>query len=161
MSIARELFELQEVDLDIESSEQAIRQMTARLGESQAVLRASGELASEKEHLEELDHQQHSLEWEVGDTGAKLARTEEELYSGRTTNPKELANLQQEAGGLKARRSGLEDKALEVMEETEAAAARAAGIANRRVENPVDTAERRLDAPETTSPESYFFHYPL
>ena len=131
MRIARELFELQEVDLEIESSQQAIRQMTARLGESAAVLRASGELASEKEHLEELDHQQHSLEWEVGDTGAKLARIEEELYSGRTTNPKELANLQHEASGLKARRSGLEDKALGVMEESEAAAARADGIGSR------------------------------
>ena len=131
MSIARELFELQEVDLDIESSELAIRQMTARLGESQAVLRAGSELASEKEHLAELAHQQHSLEWEIGDIGAKLARIEEELYSGRTTNPKELANLQQEASGMKTRRSGLEDRALEVMEEAEAAAARAAGIASR------------------------------
>jgi len=131
MSIARELFELQEVDLEIESSEQAIRQMTARLGESEAILRAGSELATEKEHLEELNHQQHSLEWEIGDIGAKLARIEEQLYSGRTTNPKELTNLQQEAGGLKARRSGLEDRALEVMEEAEAAAARAAGIASR------------------------------
>jgi predicted nucleic acid-binding Zn-ribbon protein len=127
MSIARELFELQEVDLEIESNEQAIRQVTARLGESEAVLRASSELASEKERLEELGHRQHSLEWEIGDIGAKLARTEDELYSGRTTNPKELANLQQEASGLKARRSGLEDRTLEEMEQAEAAAARAAG----------------------------------
>jgi len=131
MSIARELFELQEVDLEIESHEQAIRQMTARLGESQAVLQAGSELASEKERLEELDRQQRSLESEIGDTGAKVARIEEQLYSGRTTNPKELANLQQEAAGLKARRSGLEDKELAVMEEAEAAAARVAGATAR------------------------------
>ena len=131
MSIARELFELQEVDLEIESGEQAVRQMTARLGESEAVLRATGELAAEKEHLEELGRRQQSLEWETGDTGAKLSRIEEELYSGRTSNPKELTNLQQEASGLKARRSGLEDKTLEVMEETEAAAARATEITGR------------------------------
>jgi len=131
MSIARELFELQEVDLEIESSERAIRQMTAQLGESQAILQATSELATEKAHLEELNHQQHSLEWEIGDTGAKVARIEEHLYSGRTTNPKELASLQQEASGLKARRSGLEDKELVVMEQAEAAAARVAGIASR------------------------------
>ena len=131
MSIARELFELQEVDLEIESSERAIRQMTARLGENAAVLRAGSELAAEKEHLEELGRRQQSLEWEIGDTGAKLARTEEELYSGRTTNPKELASLQQEAAGLKARRSSLEDRAVEVIEESEAAAARAAAAASR------------------------------
>ena len=131
MSTARELFELQEVDLEIDSSERAIRQMTARLGESDAVLRAGSELATEKEHLEELNHQQHSLEWEIGDIGAKLARIEEQLYSGRTTNPKELANLQQEAAGLKARRSGLEDRAVEVMEQAEATAARVAATTAR------------------------------
>ena len=131
MSIARDLFELQEVDLEIDSSERAIRQMTAQLGESQAILQAASELAAEKEHLEELSHQQHSLESEIGDTGAKVARIEEQLYSGRTTNPKELTSLQQEAGGLKARRSGLEDKELAVMEEAEEAAARAAAIAAR------------------------------
>jgi len=131
MSIARELFELQEVDLEIESNERAIRQMTAQLGESDAVLQAASELASEKERLEELNHQQHSLEWEIGDTGAKVTRIEEQLYSGRTTNPKELTSLQQEAVGLKARRSGLEDRELAVMEQAEAAAARVAGIAAR------------------------------
>jgi len=131
MSIARDLFELQEVDLEIESNEKAIRQMTARLGESQAVLRAGSELAVEKEHLEELSRQQRSLESEIGDTGAKIARIEEQLYSGRTTNPKELGNLQQEAVGLKARRSSLEDKAVGVIEETEAASARVAGATGR------------------------------
>jgi predicted nucleic acid-binding Zn-ribbon protein len=131
MSIARELFELQEVDLEIDSNEQAIRQMTARLGESDAVLRATGELAAEKEHLEELNQQQRSLESEIGDTGAKLARVEEQLYSGRTTNPKELTNFQQEAVGLKARRSGLEEKELAVMEDSEATADRGAAVAAR------------------------------
>jgi len=131
MSIARDLFELQEVDLAIESNEKAIRQMTARLGKSQAVLRAGSELAAEKEHLEELSRQQRSLEGEIGDTGAKVARIEEQLYSGRTTNPKELGNLQQEAVGLKARRSSLEDKAVEVIEETEATSARAAAATGR------------------------------
>jgi len=131
MSIARDLFELQEVDLEIDSSEKAVRQMTARLGESQAVLRAGSELAAEKEHLEELSRQQRSLEGDIGDTGAKVARIEEQLYSGRTTNPKELGNLQQEAVGLKARRSSLEDKAVEVIEETEATSARAAAATGR------------------------------
>jgi len=67
MSIARDLFELQEVDLEIDSSEKAVRQMTARLGESQAVLRAGSELAAEKERLEELNQQQRSLEREIGE----------------------------------------------------------------------------------------------
>ena len=131
MSIARELFALQEVDLEIESNEQAVREMTARLGESEALLQARSELAAVKEHLEELGRRQRDLEGEIADTGAKLARTDGELYSGRTTNPKELTGLQQEAGILKAKRSGLEDRAVEVIEESETTAAQAAALTGR------------------------------
>ncbi|MDD5509551.1 MAG: C4-type zinc ribbon domain-containing protein [Dehalococcoidales bacterium] len=131
MTIARELFELQEIDLEIESNEQAVREMTARLGESEALLQARSELAAAKEHLEEQGRRQRDLEGEIADTGAKLARTEDQMYSGRTTNPKELTGLQQEAGILKAKRSDLEDRAVEVIEQTEAAAARTADLTGR------------------------------
>jgi len=128
MTIARELFELQEIDLEIESNEQAVREMTSRLGESEALRQAKSELASAREHLEELGRRQRDLEGEIADTGARLTRTEDQMYSGRTTNPKELTGLQQEAGILKARRSELEDRAVEVIEQAEAAAARAAAL---------------------------------
>lgn len=123
MSVAKQLYELQEVDLELESREQALGQVAAQLGESQAVLSARDRLASEKQHLEELGHKQHSLEWEIADVTTKIAGAEEELYSGRTKNPKELANLQHEIEALKAKRSELEDRTIEVMEQVEAATA--------------------------------------
>ena len=123
MSVAKQLYELQEVDLELESHEQALGQVVAQLGESRAVLSARSRLASENQRLEELGHKQHSLEWEIGDVTTKVAGAEEELYSGRTKNPKELANLQHEIEVLKAKRSELEDRAIEVMEQVEAATA--------------------------------------
>jgi predicted nucleic acid-binding Zn-ribbon protein len=121
VSVAKQLYELQEVDLELESREQALGQVVAQLGESQAVRSTRSKLASENQRLEELGHSQHSLEWEIDDVTTKIGRAEEELYSGRTKNPKELANLQHEIEILKVKRSELEDQTIEVMEQVEAA----------------------------------------
>jgi hypothetical protein len=122
MGAAKQLYQLQEVDLELESNEQALKQITSQLGESQEVVRVRSRLISERQRLEELRRQQHSSEWEIDDITSKLTATEDKLYSGSVGNPKELANLQHEADGLKLRRSQLEDKALDVMEQVELAA---------------------------------------
>lgn len=121
MSVAKRLYELQEVDLALEAQELALKQIASQLGESQAVLGARSKLASEEQRLEELGRKQHSLEWEIDDITTKITRAEEELYSGRVGNPKELANLQHEIEALKAKRSELEDGTIEVMEQVEEA----------------------------------------
>ena len=119
MSVAKQLYELQEVDLELESQEQALQRLVGQLGESEAVINLRGRLGSENQRLEELGRKQHSLEWEVEDITTKIARGEEELYSGRIKNPKELASLQQDVGMLKGRRRELEDRVLEIMERVE------------------------------------------
>ena len=119
MNVAKQLYELQEVDLTIEARELALKELVSQLGESQAVLGARSKLASEEQRLEELGHKQHSLEWEIDDITTKITKAEEELYSGRVGNPKELANLQHEIEVLKAKRSELEDRTIEVMEQVE------------------------------------------
>ncbi len=119
MSVAKQLYQLQEVDLELESNEQSLNKVASQLGESEAVVRTRSKLASEHQRLEELSRRQLSIEWEIDDLTSKLAPTEEELYSGRIRNPKELTNLQHEIDGLKAKRSQLEDKALEIMDQVE------------------------------------------
>ena len=119
--VAKQLYQLQEVDLELESNEQALKQIIGQLGESQEVVSLRDRLASERQRLEELRRQQHSLEWEIDDITTKLAATEDKLYSGSIGNPKELANLQHEVDILKLRRSQVEDKALDVMEQVELA----------------------------------------
>ena len=130
MSVAKQLYQLQEIDLEIESNELAVEQITSQLGESQAVVRTRDKLALEQQRLEELKRQQHATEWEVDDLTVKLTTAEEKLYSGRITSPKELTNLQHEIEGLKANRSQLEDKALEIMDQAEQATASVASTSS-------------------------------
>ena len=130
MGVAKQFYQLQEVDLELESNERALKQVTSQLGESQEVVRARNKLASERQRLEELKRQQHSLEWEIDDIATKLTATEDKLYSGSIGSPKELANLQHEVDGLKTRRSQLEDKALDIMEQVELATASVATISS-------------------------------
>jgi predicted nucleic acid-binding Zn-ribbon protein len=128
MNVARQLYELQELDLEIESDEQTLERVTGQLGESQAVARAKAQLESEQQRLEELKHQQHTAEWEIDDITNKVATAEESLFSGRIKNPKELSGLQHEVEALKARRDRLEEKALGIIDQVEQAEAGVAEI---------------------------------
>jgi len=119
MSVVKQLYQLQEVDLELESSEQALQQIISQLGRDETVAATREKLALASQRLEELTKQQHSVEWEIDGISGKLANFEGQLYSGKIGNPKELANLQQEVVSLKAQRSGLEDKVLEIMDQAE------------------------------------------
>jgi len=119
MNIAKQLYQLQEIDLELESNEQARKQKASQLGESPEVVRTRTELSSQRQHLEELKRQQLSTEWEIDDLTSKITTLEQKLYGGSIGNPKELASLQHEVEGLKARRNQLEDRALEIMEQVE------------------------------------------
>ncbi len=130
MSSTKQLYQLQEIDLEIESTEQALAQIASQLGESQVVVRTRTELKLKQQHLEELGRQQHSAEWEIEDLVNKLTPAGEKLYSGRIKDPKELTNLQHEVDGLRIRRSHLEDKALEIMDQVELSTASVATLGN-------------------------------
>jgi len=119
MSIARQLYQLQEFDLEIESDEQAMNQMVSQLGENRAVVSAQQSLASEQKQLDELMHRQRSAEWEIDDLVNKLKAVEEQLYGGKINNPKELTSLQHEVDLLKAKRDQMEAGTLEIMDQAE------------------------------------------
>ena len=131
MGIVRQLYQLQELELDIEAKEQALARSTARIGESRALIESRAELVREEHQFEEFKGKQHSVEWELEDLEARLASATEALYSGRIKNPKELASLQHEVDGFKERRGQLEEEALAVMERVELATV---GLATRKQE---------------------------
>jgi predicted nucleic acid-binding Zn-ribbon protein len=119
MSITKQLYQLQEIDLEIESCTQNLQKIASQMGKDKAVVDIRNRLANESEKLEELKKQQRSIELDIDDTNSKLANYEAQLYSGKIGNPKELANLQQEVVNLKAMRTGLEEKTLEIMSQVE------------------------------------------
>ncbi len=148
MSITKQLYQLQEIDLELSSNEQALNQITSQLGENQVVVRAQAEFTSAQQQLEELKQQQHSIEWEIDDLISKLTAFEEKLYSGKINNPKELTSLQHEVDMLKARRDQLEDKALGVMDQVELATASVATMRSelKRLEAEWHRQQKRLSA---------------
>jgi predicted nucleic acid-binding Zn-ribbon protein len=119
MSIAKDLYRLQEVDLALEANNQAQKRASGLIGESQIVLKARIKLAEEEKNLETLTAQQKSTEWEIEDLTTKIKDTEKKLYGGKIFNSKELSSLQQETDELKKRRSTLEDKSLGLMDQLE------------------------------------------
>jgi len=119
MSVAKQLYQLQEVDLELESNERALKQKTSQLGESPEVVKAQAELSSQRQLLEEMKRQQLSAEWEIDDFTSKISTLEQKLYEGKIKNPKELTNLQHEVDTLKTRRNQSEDKTLEIMSQVE------------------------------------------
>ena len=119
MGVARQLYQLQEIDLEVESDQQGLDRMVSQLGENRAVVKARADLESAQKQLAEFGHRQHSAEWEIDDVVSKVKAAEEQLYSGRIKNPKELASLQHEVELLKARRGQLENSALEIMSQVE------------------------------------------
>jgi predicted nucleic acid-binding Zn-ribbon protein len=130
MGIAKQLYQLQEVDLEIESNEQTLQRLNSQLGENRVLVEAQAKLTSEQRRLDELKHQQRSAEWEIDDLVTKITVTEEQLYSGRIKNPKELTSLQHEVDILKAKRDQLENRALEIMGQVELTEANVATTGN-------------------------------
>jgi len=130
MGVAKQLYQLQEFDLEIESSERALSRIVSQLGESEAVVRVQNQLQLEEQRLEELRHKQRSAEWEIDDLETRVTAAEETLFSGKVKNPKELTNLQHEVEALKAKRDHLEEKALEIMDQVEQSETSVARISN-------------------------------
>jgi predicted nucleic acid-binding Zn-ribbon protein len=130
MSIARQLYQLQELDLEIESNQKTLYRLESQLGDDRTLVEVRNKLSSEQQRLDELKHRQHSAELEIDDLVHKITAAEEQLYSGRIKNPKELTGLQHEVDLLKSKRDQLENKALQVMDEVESTEANIAARNN-------------------------------
>lgn len=112
----------------------ALRQVDARLSEARArraalddgaAVRAEAQAAraATDEAAARLRAAEASLrdqELQLDTTEAKRRRAEEELYSGRVRNPKELASLQEDVAALTRAREHCEDRLLLLLEEVDA-----------------------------------------
>ena len=112
---------MQCLEQQIEAAGQALAANRAALGESAALRQARANLAEAVSSLDNLTREQKNTENATADITAKMTVAHESLYSGRVKNPKELQNLQTEYDHLKAQRDLLDDKALSLMERSEAA----------------------------------------
>ena len=121
MSKGKQLYELQEVDLEIDAKRETLTQVMGRLGESEVLDEAHLSLARDEEKLVELQRIQREVEREVEDLQAKAAVATDKLYGGTVKNPKELSSLQEQLSNFRRKIGEGDDKTLDIMSEVEAA----------------------------------------
>jgi predicted nucleic acid-binding Zn-ribbon protein len=121
MPITRQLYELQELDTEIEHARQTLELKNGQLGKRDTLDAAQSRLADEQKALEGLEHQRRDAEFELDDTASKIKDVEKQLYGGKINNPKELSNLQHEDNTLKELSDQQETKALEAIDSVEEA----------------------------------------
>lgn len=121
MSKGKQLYELQEVDLEIDAKRETLSEVLSRLGESEVLDEVRLSLARVEEKLVELQRTQKEVEREVEDLQAKAAMATDKLYGGTVKNPKELTSLQGQLSNFKRKMGDGDDKTLDIMSEVEAA----------------------------------------
>jgi predicted nucleic acid-binding Zn-ribbon protein len=115
MTIAADLYALQEIDSAIEATMTSLAAVEEQLGEGEELI-AGRQAVEEGQHaVEGLSRQQRDLEWQVDDLRSRLSDVEGKLYGGSVRNPKELASVQDEANILKGQLRRREDELLELM----------------------------------------------
>jgi len=123
MTISRQIYALQTLDLELRANEQRRAEITSQIGDRREVDRVRQRLDALQQRLEEESKELHSAEWAAEDLSTKIAKVDETLYSGRVRNPKELSGYQQESEELKERHRKAEDIALEAMARVESTTA--------------------------------------
>ncbi len=119
MSLAGQLYNLQQLDLELRDKQQELSDVENKLGDNKALLAAETKLVSQREQLEDARKRQKSCEWELDDLQEKTRQVDGKLYGGKTKDPKELVNLEKEAKALKSQIRTKEDSLLELMSQVE------------------------------------------
>ncbi len=131
MTVAADLFALQETDLALDSALARLGEIEEQVGESDELTSARSWLEAATENVRRLKSVQSDLEFEADDVRAKVGQVEGKLYSGQVTDSRELSDLDADLKSLKNNLQTREDTllaALEQTEEGEAAAAQAQSI---------------------------------
>jgi uncharacterized protein len=115
----KQLYDLQQIEMDIEQKQGRLTQIQLKLSDREAVAQAEAKLEQERQALSSLSKEQKSTEWQVEDVTTKAKAIEDKLYSGQVKNPKELLGLQKDLESLKLKQKQLEDKILEIMSQAD------------------------------------------
>jgi len=115
MHPAKQLLQLQIVDLERDAKRRRLKQVLAALAEPEALRAAAVAATAAQAEVAPARARRQDLELEAKTLDAKIASVEERLYSGQVKNPKELADLQNDAASLRRRRAALDDTLLEAM----------------------------------------------
>lgn len=115
MNEAEKLYQLQEIEISLLRSRQRLEAIAAALTQNEAVQAATSLVETQQKALSPLQASVRNLDLEIRSTAEKASQSEDDLYSGRIKNPKQMQELEQEIASLKKRHSELETELLETM----------------------------------------------
>lgn len=115
MDTAQAMYRLQKAETEKAESARRLHQISEILQDSSKVAAARDAQQTAKDAAAKAEATVRDLELKVQTLRAKIRATEERLFSGKVTNPKELANLQEESQSLKRRLARGEDELLAAM----------------------------------------------
>jgi hypothetical protein len=112
---AQTIYRLQLLDTELNEQRSRLREAEGMLGESRDLLAARRAHAEAEKELATWRLRLRDLEMDLSVLCDKIKATEQRMYGGRVTNPKELGALQQDHEHLKLTRARLEDEILTAM----------------------------------------------
>ena len=115
MSQARNLFNLQKIDTQLDQARSRLAEIDAALNDSSAVRKAAARLSKAEEAFTKSRLALKRAEQDVQVQQQKIEKNQKALYGGSVRNPKELEDLQMESGALARYLNVLEDRQLEAM----------------------------------------------
>jgi len=115
MHQGKTLYRLQEIDLKLAAHTSRLDEIRHQLADNQAVIEAQELVDKAEIAAKPLRLQQQEIEHQIQTAKNKQNQTEQRLYSGSVTNPKELQDMQHELASLQKWQGELEDRLLDIM----------------------------------------------
>ncbi len=101
MTTAKQLYALQEVDLDLDRVGRALAEAAEELKTEISIGNLEAALQAEEERLKDLETRQHDNRMETAVRRERSESLEARLYDGSMVNPRDLESLQQEAANVR------------------------------------------------------------
>ena len=156
MTTVRQLYELQELDLEITQCSNRLSSIDSQMGERAELVALHDELETQRASQQHLRLQHSAQDLEVESLKEKLKGIEGRLYGGTVTNLRELEGFEREATFLRDQLKESDDKLLELMMGLEEAQGRLQALedTSQRLEeewrlNQAELAEERRGLEET------------
>ncbi len=115
MTQIHQIYKLQETDREIREKTMRLKEVMAAQQESKALLATRERVDTAVSDFQEWQSKHNDLNLELKSLRTRAKNSENRLYSGKVTNPKELTDLQNEIESLTKRGEALEEEVLEAL----------------------------------------------
>jgi predicted nucleic acid-binding Zn-ribbon protein len=119
MSVAKRVYDLQQVELSIQDHIKQIEAMDLRIRHNEQYELAEAALKTAEDERAGLEKRYKEMDAEAEALRAQLTQIQNKLYGGKIKNPKELVGFEQEAAMLKTNLDKKDDVLLDMMEKLE------------------------------------------